>query len=91
MNKNGYHLVDNRHICEIFRKMISPNPRQYALTKVLCISARRGKGKSTLVDYLMEYCQEQSVLPIRLDFDAFHISDELELIDTIISQFGVEM
>lgn len=83
-------LVDNRHICELFSKMIVPDPRQYALTRVLCILARSGKGKSTLVDYLMEYCQEQGVLPIRVDFDAFHISDELELIDTIISQFGIE-
>ena len=80
-------LVDNRHIRNIFRQMIVSNPPRYAPIRVPCISAQSGKGKSTLVDYLIEYCREQNVLPIWIDFDAFHISDELELIDTVISQF----
>lgn len=80
-------LVDNWHVRDIFRQMIAPNPQRGTQIRVLCISAQSGKGKSTVVDYLMEYCREQNVLPIRIDFDAFHISDELELIDTVISQF----
>lgn len=79
-------LVDNKNIQKIFHHMLRPSFQQS--TRVLCLSARSGKGKSTLVDYFSEYCQKCAVLPIRLDFDAFHISDELELIDAIIDQFS---
>lgn len=79
-------LVDNKNIQEVFHQMIRPSFQQS--TRVLCLSARSGKGKSTIVDYFSEYCQKCAALPIRLDFDAFHISDELELIDAIIDQFS---
>lgn len=79
-------LVDNKNIQKVFYQMLCPSLQQS--TRVLCLSARSGKGKSTIVDYFSEYCQKCAVLPIRLDFDAFHISNELELIDTIIDQFS---
>lgn len=78
-------LVDNKNIQDVFDQMLSA-PFQHRTTRVLCLSARSGKGKSTLVSYFSERCEELSVLPIRLDFDAFHITDELELIDIIINQ-----
>lgn len=81
-------LVDNRNIRNIFCEMLSSSPQQPIPIRVLCISAQSGKGKSTLVDYFMEHCQEHNVTPIRVDFDAFQISDEMELMDTVIKQFG---
>lgn len=81
-------LVDNKNIQEVFHQMLCSTFQQYRPTRVLCLSARSGKGKSTIVNYFSEYCQEYAALPIRIDFDAFHISDELELIDAIIDQFS---
>lgn len=82
-------LVDNKNVQEAFYQMLQRPFQQYDSTRVLCLSAQSGKGKSTLVDYFSEYCHKRSVFSIRLDFDAFHLSGELELIDTIIDQFSI--
>jgi len=70
--------------------MITSTSRSNLSPRVLYISADSGKGKSTLVDYLIERCRENNSLPLFIDFSAFHITSELEFIDTAIEQFLYE-
>lgn len=81
-------LVDNWDVREVFKEMLGAPLQQQNPLRVICISARSGKGKSTIIDYFIERCQEHAALPIRFDFDAFKVSSVLDFMDMMIDQFS---
>lgn len=81
-------LIDNHDIRETFYQMLYSQPQDNYFTRVLCLSAQSGKGKSTFINYFEEYCQEHNAVPVRLDFETFFVSSVLELIKAIIDEFG---
>jgi len=82
-------VVDNCEVREAFHEMMLSKTMPSSRTRAICIFAQSGKGKSTLVDYFMEYCEERKCAkPIPIDFNVFRVEDAFELMDIIANQIA---
>ncbi len=52
----------------------------------ICLSGKIGKGKTTTMNYLYEYCEKHNLPRVRLNFQVNKFSDEVNLLDYISNQ-----
>lgn len=80
----GTVIVDNKNIRELFEKILK-NEHSIEKKKII-ISAESGKGKTSILMYFCEKCNQYKIPCIYFDFKILNFNSELDLIDNIIYQ-----
>lgn len=75
-------IIDNQNIKNHFANII--NSKNTLKIKKIIITAKSGKGKTSLLKYLAEQCLLNNIPTIYLDFKFLDITSELDFIDQLI-------
>lgn len=78
----GTIVVNNQNIKMHFSKII--DSQNILKTKKIIITSKSGKGKTSLLKYLVEQCEVNNIPVIYFDFKILDLTSELDFIDQII-------
>lgn len=71
--------MNNIIIRENFQEMLSE--RKNNLQRGICLCAKKGKGKTTTINYLHRYCKEHDICSIFINFEFFNFKRKQDFFD----------
>ncbi len=79
-------LIDNVEFRELFYNSIRLLNEEKLLLSAICLTANSGKGKSAFINHFKEYCSNENVETVLIDFAVYSITSEFELINYMYEQ-----
>jgi len=79
-------IVNNIKLRREFYRMIAQSKNKPLKTRVFCVSASSGKGKTTLINYFVEYCKTNKIIPVQIDFGLHKFSNSLDIMNMVMRE-----
>lgn len=72
-------LVNNTVVRENFQEMVSKRKNNFQ--RGICLCAKKGKGKTTTINFLHRYCKENDIYSIIINFEFFNFKSKQDFFD----------